>query len=612
MTPDLTKNLTAIDKTIMYFSPEMGLRRAAARNAIHAFGYNDDPTRRGRSGGKGANAASESWVKNRDRYKAMWDARDLCAHDWLGGVLGKVGLYVCGSVSAKSETDDDQVNSAYDSYFYNWCGDDRDEVGGTRCDITGRHRFSKLVQMAFLAHLVDGDCALIEVAAQESPTAQMDEMGEYIPGTGSYCLQSVEADRIGSPDDSSTLENYIGGFSIDPINGRVLSARIFDRSRTGQYTNPREIEMANFIHVFDPDRSDEYRGRTALLRVLNDCRDIREIFDAEKLAQKIQAQYTALVGSKDPYNGTGANSFERKPGTDPKSTPTQDAEWGKILRMAEGESFSMLAPSSRPSGAFLAFVQIILRKMAQALKLPYGFLWDLTQLGGVNSRIEVQGALRQIQYWQENVLVNRILNRVREKVIAEGIATRQLPPHPLWKQCSWNFGPYISTDAGYEMDSDIAGITHGIIPIEGVTGKYGKTPKEVFTANARTANQALLSGAEQQLPVEAFAGALYPELTGQKAAFMTPPQSPPPGSMGALGEKGVQMLTEFLQAVGEGKLDRASAIVVLEVTFGIPKKLGEKMVPAEPSEEDKNREAGLSPEGKHAPVVAGPKPAAKK
>src|SRR6266478_1741033 len=105
--------------------------------------------------------------------------------------------------------------------------------------------------------LVDGDHGLLEIDPQFSPT-------------GEFCLQSIEADRIGSPLESQVQENYIGGVGIDPENGRIQFYRIFKRTRTNQYLDPQEVAADKFIHVFDGERADEYRGRTKLLRLLND------------------------------------------------------------------------------------------------------------------------------------------------------------------------------------------------------------------------------------------------------------------------------------------------------------------------------------------------------
>lgn len=562
------QRLTVVDRVIGFFNPVQKLVRMKAREIEHqfSFGYNDFPERRSPSGGLFAQASAETWRSNRDRLKSMWDARDLCRFEFIGGMMSRIVLYVCGKFHSRSLTGEEQIDQAYDDFWKGWCGDQPNEDETLRCDISGRHRFGKMVQMSFLGFLVDGDSGYIEVAPTESPT-------------GEFCLQSIEADRIGSPLDQQVQENYIGGIGLDPITGRIASYRIYRRTRTNQYLEPREIPYNAFIHLFDPDSSDQYRGRTKLLRLLNDSRDIREWIESEKIAGKTQSQWAALIGLRDPFSKEGAAGWS---GKTEAGTPTQKAEWGQILRMAEGEVFNMLAPPSRPSGAFLEFVQILIRKMAVSLDLPYGFLWDLATLGGVTARIEVQQALRRIEYWQE-LLKIKVLNRVRQKVIAQGIAQQLLPPHPLWQKVEWHFGQTIQTDVGYDMDADIAATQHGLIRISDVTAKYGKSPREVFISNSQTALEAIQVGTDTGLPVETFAPGLFPMITEQKAAFEAGPiPPPPPGSADALGEKNVKQLLDLLKAVGEGKIDRDSAKQTLQRTFGVPPALAEKMVPDEP------------------------------
>lgn len=568
------QRLNIVDRAIAFISPSYGVRALVARNRLHQFGYNDHSERRGKSPPL---RGSETWVANRDRLKMMADARDAATYDWIGGVLVKLILYICGRLHCKSTTGDEQYDEPYDDYFHGWCGDEKDEeTGRTRCDITGRHRLLKQVQMALMGFFVDGDHGLIEVEP-------IYDGGQIVR---EFCLQNIEADRIGSPIDNITEEFYIGGVILDPEgSGAVDAYRIYRRTRTNQYTEPQDIPSSSFIHVFDPEKSDEYRGRTKLLRILNDLRDIREWIEAEKIAGKTQSQWAALIGVKDPFQGEGAAAWD---GQTDKGTPTQEAQWGKLLKLAEGENFSMLSPSARPSGAFMQFVQTLIRKMSVSLNLPYGFLWDLATLGGVTARIEVQGALRQIQYWQDNVLVGLILNRVRQKVIAQGIAEGVLLPHPNWKKCEWHFGPWITTDAGYEMQADIAGVQTGLLKISEVVGKYGHTVREVLEANASAANSALTVGMEQQLPVEVFAKALWPDITNQKAAFLAPTPIPPPkaGSIEAIGDKGAGKLIEILEKVGDGTLDRESGIETVMRVFSLTRAQADKIVPDEPTKED--------------------------
>src|SRR5262245_831034 len=98
------QRLNVWDKVVGFFNPVEKCIRMRARQIEHqfAYGYNEEPERRTRSGGLFAQAGAETWKSNRDRIKAMWDARDLCRFEFIGGMMARVALYTCGKVKSKS------------------------------------------------------------------------------------------------------------------------------------------------------------------------------------------------------------------------------------------------------------------------------------------------------------------------------------------------------------------------------------------------------------------------------------------------------------------------------------------------------------------------------
>jgi hypothetical protein len=113
--------------------------------------------------------------------------------------------------------------------------------------------------------LRDGDCGFIIVRDGED-----------------LKLQSVEADRIGSPYDQTDTDKYIGGINTDDY-GRPVSYTIFTRTINNQYISPVDIVAKEFIHLFDAARLDEYRGRSAFAAALNATRDLQEAIKADEL-----------------------------------------------------------------------------------------------------------------------------------------------------------------------------------------------------------------------------------------------------------------------------------------------------------------------------------------
>ena len=570
--------MNLVDRLVSFVNPQSGVRRMAARTVLHEFGYNDHPEQRGNSGGMAKNRGSETAEKGRDRIKAMWDARNLASYDWIGGVLARIALYTCGDLRLKSNTGDTGIDAQYDGYFSRWAGDDVDDVeddGTFPCDLTGRHPFSKLISMSLVAMLIDGDHGSV-IRRKPREGEKIDE------ATGMVCLQEIDADRIGNPMDARFDENYIGGVSLEPDTGAVKSYRIFKRTRMGQYIDGVDVEPQNFIHLWDPVRGDQYRGVTYLLKMLNHERDIKELLDSEKIAAKVQSQFAGLISSKDPYAKTGAGEWE---GKNLVGTPTQQAQWGKLLKMAEGENVNLLSGPTRPGGAFIQGIQTIIRFIAVCLDLPYGFVWDLATLGGVTARIEVQQAQRRIQYWQR-MLVLRKIRRIRKLVLADGIANQELEPHPKWLHFEAHFGAWIVTDAGYETQNDLSLVKAGLMPAADVAAKQNRDLESVFRRNASAVRMAQEVASETRVPIELFAGALLPDATSQLAAMNTPPSDPPeppPGSIEAVGDAGAKQILEVLTAVTQGTLERASAVNTLITVYGMLPEQAEMIVPQGPS-----------------------------
>ena len=222
-----------LDKTIAFINPEWGLKRKYHADRLE-FAYDAARhTRAHESAGHSlSTAASESLQNQRDRVKMMWEARNLVQnYSFFKSILLKESMYVCGSIRYQSQTGEPSIDQAYEEYFNNW---------QKKCDITGRHQFRHLVQLAHMGMRRDGDAGFVMVT-----------QGKDIK------IQSIEADRIGNPNElGKKQDNYIGGITINEF-GQPTGYKIFKRTLHGQYKDPRDIPAPNFVHYFDPMRSDQ-------------------------------------------------------------------------------------------------------------------------------------------------------------------------------------------------------------------------------------------------------------------------------------------------------------------------------------------------------------------
>jgi len=566
-----------LDRAVSFFDPEAGVNRAQARERLKAFGYDSAQpgTNRGGSGGRQKNSSSETWRMQRDRLVLLWDARDVVRNfSILRGIISRIVQYTADTVQYVSQTGDEEIDSMYQDYFHAWC---------ERADITGRHRLGALVSMAMWSLLVDGDHGwhLVEIDAG---------------GKRQLRIQSIEADRIGDPNNpmSPGNNNDIGGIIVDEM-GRPVSYRIFKRERrTALYSFEREIPADQFIHIFDPMRVDQYRGVTALSTVIAPARDLYEVYHFEKLAAKWQVGHAGFVKVSDPTRRDGGiSAWNGTKDNRPDSPGTMAMEAGKIQRLSQGEDIQFAPGTNRPSGAFMALVQTMVREIASGLNMPYGFLYDMTAFSGHTGRIEIAQAMRSIRRYQK-LLSEKALDPLRDRVIGLGISLGDLPAHPKWRSGRWGFGRSLTGDYGHDTTANLQLLSAGLVTATDLIAETGQSFEEVVRRSASEVAYLQRVATETGVPIELINQRL-PGPTQALAAMAEPPQPPPPG----LVPQGldVKPLLELLKNVGEGILDRESAIINLMNLYGVERNAAEKMIPDGPKEKSLTTENTESTEG---------------
>lgn len=550
-----------VDRVVSIVRPDKALENRINRRTLHEFevydAANPGPLRSG-SGGIAKNAHASSHQANRDRINLMWDARSADRNiAFIGGVLDRLTMHVCGKVAYQADIGDPALNTAYHDYFHDWCG---------RADITGRQRLQGLARMGFRSMMRDGDFGY-----------------HLVPQGAEWRVQAVEADRIGSPMEAQLQENYYGGFTVNSF-GAISSVRVFQRSRLGQYENPKEIDPSRFIHLAFPKRTDEYRVVTPLAACLPHARDIYEMIGLQKQTAKTRAMFAVFITPKDPNRPPpGTPDWKDKAKTDAQGRPTAPAVPGMMTQLNDGDNVHFPTLPNEPNGAFLTFIQTLVREMAIALNLPYGFVYDLAQLGGVTARVEVAAAQRVIEMYQE-LLVDSFLDRVKMLVLQRAIAMGILPAHPNWNRGRWQFGSTLTGDYGYQTSADIELVSMGYKAGSSIAGMSGDSFEDVTRKNGDEVLILQRIAAEKGVPIEMLAPGRFPGATQALAAMNTPPAEPPPpipGLIGTVGEKGVEPLVDILTKVSKGELEPEAAIMALMKIYGWTRQKAAQMVPPE-------------------------------
>jgi lambda family phage portal protein len=461
-----------ITKTLAVFSPKAAMTRMADQARLRNFGRFDsalDSTKRGISRNI---SGAEDTAGTAERYKLIRAARDLADNfPPVRSLLLKFATYVAGRLSYQARTGDKELDEQVERYWAKWCRE---------CDFLRRHDFVSFLQLAVMAILRDGDCGFIIVRD-----------GEMLR------LQAVEADRIGSPYnrliDSDT---YIGGINLDEF-GRPKSFQIFVRTINNQYIEPTDISANEFIHLFDPTRLDEYRGRSAFATALNAARDLQETIKAEVQAIKFASYQTGIITTENG-SADAADYFATSTRNDLGQTEKlANIDPGAIQYLSPGEKMEMFK-NDRPGGAFGEFVRLVQAHIAMAVGLPYGFAFDADKSGPM-ARMEAAMAERTFARWRR-LLESQFLDRIKNIVLLDAAARGEIDDSEYLLDGRWCWPAKVSIDYGREANADIALWKAGLKTAGQIYADAGEDYEEALRARAKETAMIVELADEMDIP----------------------------------------------------------------------------------------------------------------
>jgi capsid protein len=446
-----------LDRALENIAPTWALKRLEARVQKSLFEYNAARTNRLYSPKQYAQPA-ESSQNQRDRVVMMYEARDLVENfPEAREISRKFGLYLTPHEYSPT-TGDRDYNRVIDEYFHQWC---------KNCDVTNRHSFKKLVQLAAEERPIDGDCGFV-----------IRRSGEGLK------LQLVPATRIGNPNDTAVASNnYYQGIITNDF-GQPVAYRIFRVDRNGVYFGAEDIPANQFCHYFDPFRVDQYRGITDLHSAIQTARMLHEILQAEKAGVRFSSQQAALIfndrGTANPRNLFQPNPTMTLPnGQQQKNELT---EVGMIRYFQNSDRVEVMP--SRPSQAFTGFVQHLMHEIALGVGVPEGVLFGTQDYKGPSVRAEFAAADRVFTK-QQGVLTDKVLDPIKDAVILDAIARGEIAPPTLIAgetmvqalrratKGEWRFPAKLSIDVGRESAANMNENRQGAKSLQEIAAEEG-------------------------------------------------------------------------------------------------------------------------------------------
>lgn len=454
---------TKVDLTIARWFPKWGAKRMASRRE---FAYEAAINTRLRSSATRLQGPEDYSVMP-ERLQLIRQVRDLeCNFGLWQSIIDKLALYAFGRIRYRPHTGEKSADDAYGEFL-------AEEFNNI--DLSGRHSLTEMVVLSFKSMLRDGDDGLKWQKNSE----------------GTLKLVGIEGDRIGGTFMQSAAENYFQGITVDLATGAPLTYMVFKRTKANSYIDPVEIPARDFIHVFDPRRFDQYRGITPFAPIINEARDWKEAMEACRIGTKFENMHAAVGYTESGLPINDPASFITNGETNSQGVALNEQELkAGLIQWAPSNSRIDFMKSDRPSGTFQTYMESLIRLQGMALNLPFGFLYNLSGLGGPSARMDSQQAHRVIQNHQCN-MVSRALNRIKDTKLMEGFARGKIKFTPTWRKGNWDFPPAISIDVGRDSKAAIEEMTHGMLSKDAWFAETGESAEEQDEIIAQEADRTI-------------------------------------------------------------------------------------------------------------------------
>jgi hypothetical protein len=245
------------------------------------------------------------------------------------------------------------------------------------------------------------------------------------------------------------------------------------------------LPAQNVIHLFDPEWQQQGRGITAFAHCINDCRDMIQSTEWERLAM-LQMSSISLV----EYNEHGGPDMDdpftnlTENGSDNQGVSVKSMDGGTVryFRSNSGGKIDTVV-NNRPGNPFLEFHERLLRSAYAGLNWPYAFYSGHATGGGTAQRTEIAMAQRAIEDRQD--LLFYVTKRLVGYAIAKAQKRGDLAPADDWWKWKFSTPPKLTIDDGRSY-KELEGMWKmGAANLSEIVAMRGNDPEEHALERAR-------------------------------------------------------------------------------------------------------------------------------
>lgn len=461
--------MNILDRVVSVFSPERGLRRAMARDALSS---RDDRTRAYAAATTGRRAKSSLALPssaNAEIGQSLSRLRNRCREfvrdSWAGGRMLDVlvGHTIGTGIISTPETGSDRNDKAAKLVIEEW---------SENADVEGVLDWPGMQALAIRSMIEGGDCVLRHIDMRmPNPNApvpfriqglegdQIDVGRDVIIGDGNVRL-GVKLGEWGRREGLYLFEEHPGEMRVGSIQSNLVG-------------------WDQLCHLYRPLRFGQVRGVPWFSAILLNGRDVQELIDATIIKAKTEASFAGFVRrNSGGFSPLGGNT---KPGeTGDKITRIEP---GMIADIGDGE-ISFAQPSTNT--AFGEVYMTAMQAMAAGAMITYDQLTgDLRQANYSSLRagkIEFRRLVEQVQ-WTIAVpmMVAPVMRKVLDRAQMAGKLRRLRGGYRMQ-----HIMPAIEPiDPKKDLEADILAVRSGRLSPQEFIAAWGRDWREVVQDTAR-------------------------------------------------------------------------------------------------------------------------------
>lgn len=394
------------------------------------------------------------------RTEAMRRARFLYANMGIVRrmVNGMARMVVGTGLTAHATTGDKQWNRLAEARFH-----DR-VVSRAVFDIGGRFNFYGSQRAMKRWQFRDGDCA----AVLTSSAAGLGRVAFY------------EGHQIGNGRVAQGEEkSWYDGVRVDQFN-RAQAYRIL-----GDDQAQIDVPSEDIVFFIDYERQ-QHRGITLLHHAINNLLDAGEIISFIKTGVKNANMFGYAIEQDAASTPTGGmegsitGGRRQRLALDANNSVTLEQVYGAgaVPTLSPGSKLRFLQ-DSRPHPNNLTLIDYLIRDIAWGAGLSPEVVWNITALGGANTRFVLADAQGWIEEQQQE-LVDLYCSRVWIYFIAKEMKAGRLPrcTDPAWWQHAWLPPPRLTVDFGRDGKLHLEQLRSGALTFKRFHGWQGLDSEE--------------------------------------------------------------------------------------------------------------------------------------